>query len=45
MCQKLQIMPYHKLGVYKYNKLGRKYMCSQIDEPIEKQIKKWQDLL
>ena len=45
MCQKVQIMPYHKLGVYKYNKLGRKYMCSQIDEPTEQQIKKWQDLL
>ena len=45
MCQKLQIMPYHKLGVYKYIKLGRKYMCSQIDEPTEQQIKKWQDLL
>ena len=45
MCQKLQIMPYHKLGVYKYNKLGRKYMCSQIDEPTEQQIKKWEALL
>lgn len=45
MCQKVQTMPYHKLGVYKYNKLGRKYMCSQIAEPTEQQIKKWEALL
>ncbi len=45
MCQNIQIMPYHKLGEYKYDKLGRKYMCSKIDKPTEQQIKKWEILL
>ena len=45
MCQKVQIMPYHKLGVYKYEKLGFKYACANVEEPTKDQIKKWEALL
>ena len=44
-CQGIQIMPYHKLGAYKYQQLGREYACQQIDEPTKEQIEQWNMLL
>lgn len=43
MCCGVQIMPYHKLGVYKYSQLGREYKCSHINEPTKEQIRDWEN--
>ena len=40
-CEKIQIMPYHDFGSYKYEKLGRRYACEAIAPPTEEKIKKW----
>lgn len=40
-CEKIQIMPYHAFGEYKYEKLGRKYLCEEIVPPTEEIIKEW----
>ena len=40
-CEKIQIMPYHDFGRYKYEKLGRKYLCEEIAPPTEEKIKEW----
>ena len=40
-CEKIQIMPYHNFGSYKYEKLGRKYLCEDIEPPTEEKIKEW----
>jgi len=34
-CSGLEIMPYHKLGAYKYDLLGRPYLCQQVQEPSQ----------
>ena len=44
-CRGTQIMPYHKLGNYKYEKLGRPYECAQIEEPTKAQVEAWKTLL
>lgn len=44
-CRGVQIMPYHKLGAYKYEKLGRAYPCKAVSEPTKEQIAAWQKLL
>lgn len=40
-----QIMPYHKLGAYKYATLGREYSLSDVEEPDEETKRSWQDKL
>ena len=35
-CQGIEIMPYHDIGVYKYDLLGKKYRCYDITAPDEK---------
>jgi len=40
-----EIMPYHKLGEYKYKQLGRKYLCSNIAEPTKDDVEKWERLI
>ena len=40
-CEKIQIMPYHNFGNYKYEKLARKYLCEEIAPPAEEKIKEW----
>jgi pyruvate formate lyase activating enzyme len=40
-CQGVQIMPYHKIGAYKYEFLQRKYACQNIKEPSNEMIKLW----
>ena len=44
-CHGIEIMPYHRLGEYKYQQLGRVYLCQNIEEPSKEQIKKWESLL
>lgn len=43
-CKSIEIMPYHKLGEYKYAQLGRKYLCADIEEPTKQQIAKWEKM-
>lgn len=40
-----QIMPYHKLGAYKYETLGGRYTLSDIKEPDADTKKRWQAML
>ena len=40
-CEKIQIMPYHNFGSYKYEKLARQYLCEEIAPPTEEKIKEW----
>ena len=40
-CQGVQIMPYHRIGSYKYEHLQRKYACKNIKEPSNEMIKLW----
>ncbi len=42
-CKDIEIMPYHKLGKYKYEKLDREYLCKDIEEPSKAQVEKWQN--
>lgn len=43
-CRGTEIMPYHKLGEYKYRQLGREYLCRQIVEPSAEQVNEWKKL-
>ena len=36
--KRLEILPYHSLGAYKYEKLGLKYEFAHVASPTEKQI-------
>lgn len=40
-CKGLQIMPYHSMGAYKYEKLQRPYLCEDVPEPDAETIAKW----
>ena len=40
-CQGIQIMPYHRIGSYKYELLDRKYICNDISEPSKEMIETW----
>ena len=40
-CQGIQIMPYHKIGSYKYELLNKKYTCNDISEPTKEMIEAW----
>ena len=40
-CRGVQIMPYHKIGSYKYVLLGRDYNCDSIPEPSKEIIEIW----
>ena len=44
-CRGVEIMPYHKLGEYKYQQLGRDYFCNGIQEPDKETVKQWQAFL
>jgi pyruvate formate lyase activating enzyme len=37
--ERIQIMPYHNFGSYKYEKLGRKYLCEEMVPPTEEKKK------
>ena len=44
-CRGIQIMPYHKVGSYKYELLNRNYICSDIVEPTKEMIETWGKLI
>ena len=44
-CRGIEIMPYHKLGEYKYQQLGREYLLGHIAEPAKAQVSEWEKLL
>jgi pyruvate formate lyase activating enzyme len=44
-CQGIQIMPYHRTGAYKYELLGRRYMCNDISEPTKEMIEAFSKLI
>ena len=37
--KKIEVLPYHRLGVEKYKKLGIEYQLSDIKEPTDDEIK------
>ena len=41
-CRGIQIMPYHKIGSYKYELMGRDYTCRDIIEPGKEMIATWE---
>ena len=43
--QGTRIMPYHKLGEYKYQQLGREYPYSYLQEPTTEMIRAWNGYL
>ena len=43
-CHGVEIMPYHRLGEYKYEQLGREYRCKNLAEPSKSRIKEWESL-
>lgn len=44
-CQQIQIMPYHRIGSYKYKLLNRDYICNDISEPTKEMIEAWNKLI
>lgn len=43
-CMGLQIMPYHAMGAYKYEKLQRPYLCADAIEPDGETVAKWRKI-
>ena len=44
-CKGIDIMPYHRLGVYKYKLLKKEYNCQNVVEPDKKTIEYWKSLV
>ena len=43
-CLGVQIMPYHKIGAYKYAELGREYTLKSIVEPSSETVNRWREI-
>lgn len=43
--EKIEVLPYHALGVYKWEKLGIPYTLKEINAPTKEQVEKAQDIL
>ncbi len=43
--QKIELLPYHTLGVNKYEKLGLKYPLGDIPPMDKEKVREWQDML
>ncbi len=41
----IEIMPYHKMGSYKYASLGRAYACDEVEEPSAETVSAWRRLV
>ena len=44
-CQGIQVMPYHRIGSYKYELLNKKYICNDISEPTKEMTEVWDKLI
>ena len=44
-CQGIQVMPYHRIGSYKYALMNKKYICNGISEPTKEMIEAWRELI
>lgn len=44
-CQSIQIMPYHRIGSYKYELLNKEYRCNEISEPTKEMVETWNKLI
>ena len=44
-CLGVQIMPYHRIGSYKYELLDKKYICNDVLEPTKEMIEEWGNLI
>lgn len=44
-CIGLEILPYHEIGVYKYDTLNYDYDCHNIKTPDNQTVNKWRDLV
>ena len=44
-CERVEIMPYHRLGEEKYRLLGREYACLGTQEPSKTTVAEWYELL
>ena len=43
--QKVEILPYHKLGVYKWEALGHEYQLKDIEPPSDESVRFAQEML
>ena len=43
--KKVELLPYHKLGVQKYKNLGRVYILSKLNSPPADRIEKLKELM
>lgn len=43
--EKVEVLPYHSMGTYKWDKLGKEYQLKDVKEPSEQQVKEAQDIL
>jgi len=43
--KKVEVLPYHKLGVYKWEALGHKYPLEGVEPPTEKNVQKAKNIL
>ncbi len=44
-CEGVEIMPYHAMGAYKYDRLGRAYRCDDVLEPEKATVDKWREIV
>ncbi len=44
-CRGIQIMPYHRIGSYKYELLNKDYFCKDISEPTKEMINAWEKII
>lgn len=43
-CQGVEVMPYHAMGAYKYDCLGRTYRCADVSEPDKETVAHWRQI-
>ena len=43
--QRVDLLPFHKLGVSKYIKLGLDYACKDFEPPSEEEMKKYKEIM